>query len=183
MRTADARGGLAQLGHPAGESSEGIWAASHDRAVVEAGWGHLMTFRRLELPPFDIWELLRMLPYPDQWLRLHWWVWRLRAAMTVSEGRAVGQVAEGVVAARGARGDPNKMTSTGRRCSNHPVKRLVRGPGGSAGRHRDGLPLVVVVDPVRRRTRCGRCEKRRAGGMPTFCRRRRLGGQGDGPPA
>ena len=27
-----------------------------------------------------------MLPYPDQWLRLHWWVWRLRAAMTVSEG-------------------------------------------------------------------------------------------------
>ena len=37
----DARPGLAQLGHPGGKATEIVWAASHDRAVVEEAWRHV----------------------------------------------------------------------------------------------------------------------------------------------
>ena len=83
----DARWGLAELGHPAGRRREPVWVATHDRAVVEAGWSSVVNQAPVGVdhPPFDIWELLRLLAYPDQWVRLHWWAWRLRAVMSASE--------------------------------------------------------------------------------------------------
>ncbi len=83
----DARRGLARLGHPGAESTKKVWAASHDRAVVEAGWKQLIRWTACGLshPPFDLMELERLLPYPDQWVRLHWWAWRLRRVMTPAE--------------------------------------------------------------------------------------------------
>ena len=83
----DARRGLARLGHPGAESRAKVWAASHDRAVIEAGWHMLMRWTKCGLthPPFDLMELERLLPHPDQWVRLHWWAWRLRRVMTPTE--------------------------------------------------------------------------------------------------
>ena len=40
----DARKGLAELGHPGADYPEKVWAATHDRAVVEESW-ELLTQR------------------------------------------------------------------------------------------------------------------------------------------
>ena len=83
----DARGGLAELGHPGADSRERVWAATYDRAVIEESWEllteHVRTGARH--PAFDQYELQRLLGYPDQWIRLRWWGWRLRAVMTAAE--------------------------------------------------------------------------------------------------
>ena len=51
----DARWGRAQLGHPAGTRTEPIWAATHDRAVVEEGWESVVRQAEsgVDLPPLD----------------------------------------------------------------------------------------------------------------------------------
>ena len=82
----DARKGLARLNHPAADQADRIWAASHERAVIEMAWAQLQGYVSLDLdiaePPVDRDELNRLLPFPDQWVRVHWWAWRLRAVMT-----------------------------------------------------------------------------------------------------
>ncbi len=85
----DARRGLRTLGHPDGWSATKIWAATHDRAVIEIAWEGLMLERKYRkqrlAPPIDNIELARWLPYPHQWIRLHWWAWRLRWSLTGEE--------------------------------------------------------------------------------------------------
>ena len=83
----DARKGLAEFGHPGGESSTKIWAASHVRAVIEVHWEQLIPFARCGLvhPPYDVNDVAKLLPYPDQWIPLHWWAWRIETVMTASE--------------------------------------------------------------------------------------------------
>lgn len=83
----DARPGLARLQHPGAKEDRVVWAASHDRAVIEESWRRLS---EVEGPgarpaPFDQHELQKMLGYPDQWIRVRWWAWRLRGVMTASE--------------------------------------------------------------------------------------------------
>ena len=83
----DARKGLAELGHPGADYPEKVWAATHDRAVVEESWELLTQRVRTgeRHPAFDQYELQKLLLYPDQWIRLRWWSWRLRAVMTAAE--------------------------------------------------------------------------------------------------
>jgi hypothetical protein len=83
----DARRGLTHLGHPGARSTRTVWAASHDRAVIEDGWRRVTRGAEggLRHPPFDQLELGRLLPYPDQWIRLRWWARRLRTVMTAAE--------------------------------------------------------------------------------------------------
>ena len=75
----DARQGLKDLEHPGGLEPKPVWAAGHTRAVIEDAWEYLerMTEYNIdtEVPPFDRWELSRLLPYPDQRIRLLWWGW------------------------------------------------------------------------------------------------------------
>ena len=87
----DARPALARLGHPAAEYPQKVWAAAHDRAVIEMMWKELHG-------PFGYQAAGRAVPafyaddipttYPDQELRLHWWAWRLRKVVP-PEGLAV----------------------------------------------------------------------------------------------
>ena len=44
----DARRGLRELGHPAGDANVPVWAATYDRAVIELAWEHLQRERRRE---------------------------------------------------------------------------------------------------------------------------------------
>ena len=85
----DARPGLALLGHPAGDCPEKAWAATHERAVIEMAWARLdgITAEDLPigLPPVDRYSFERILPYPDQWVRVRWWTWRLRGVLTPTE--------------------------------------------------------------------------------------------------
>ena len=87
----DARPGLRDLGHPAGDNLEKIWAATHERAVIESAWELLDILRTtgspMRQPPIDRWEMQRLIAYPDQWLKLHWWAWALRGSMTAGEQR------------------------------------------------------------------------------------------------
>lgn len=90
---ADARPGLAQLNHPGANSPTRIWVATHPRAVVETAWAEIRALTQPELashpaPPFDGHELTRMMPYPDQWIALHWYAWRLRSVMNHDEKNA-----------------------------------------------------------------------------------------------
>ena len=67
---------------------EAIWATTHERAVVEMAWAQLQTRAAAGLPigePAVDRHKLRLLPAPAQWLRLHWWAWRRRAAMSTPE--------------------------------------------------------------------------------------------------
>ena len=85
----DARPGLALLGHPAADWPEKVWAATHERAVIEMAWARLdgITPEDLPmgLPPVDRYSFERILPHPDQWVRVRWWVWRLRGVLTPTE--------------------------------------------------------------------------------------------------
>lgn len=83
----DARKGLAELGHPAAASPRRIWTATHDRAVIEESWRVLLEHvaTGTKTPAFDQYELQKLLAYPDQWIRLRWWAWRLRSTMTRPE--------------------------------------------------------------------------------------------------
>ena len=86
----DARSGLRTLNHPDGWSPTKIWAATHDRAVIEMAWKGIMIDRELGKewsPPIDNIELARWLPYPHQWIRLHWWAWKLRWSLAGEERR------------------------------------------------------------------------------------------------
>ena len=78
----DARAGLKRLNHPGGEQPTKIWAATYDRAALEIAWRWLQKYGprrgRNMCPPIDSRELARWLPYPHQWIRLHWYAWRLR---------------------------------------------------------------------------------------------------------
>ncbi len=55
--------------------------------MIEESWEllteHVRTGARH--PAFDQYELQRLLGYPDQWIRLRWWGWRLRAVITAAE--------------------------------------------------------------------------------------------------
>ena len=77
----DARRGLRHLDHPDGWNRNRIWAATHERAVLEWAWRTLMRdggkCSDRERPPFDGLQVARWLAYPGQWLRLHWWAWRI----------------------------------------------------------------------------------------------------------
>ncbi len=85
----DARPGLALLGHPAQNWPEKVWAATHERAVIEMAWARLerMAGRDIPigLPPIDHYDFCRILPHPDQWVRVRWWAWRLRRVLTPTE--------------------------------------------------------------------------------------------------
>ena len=85
----DARPGLALLGHPARDWPEKVWAATHERAVMEMAWARLerMTDKDMPagLPPIDRHDFYRILPHPDQWVRVRWWAWRLRRVLTATE--------------------------------------------------------------------------------------------------
>ena len=87
----DARAGLALLGHPAESAPARIWAATHERAVVEMAWARLRRMAGKDvpvgLPPIDHHDFYGVLPHPDQWVRVRWWAWRLQAGVAgVSEG-------------------------------------------------------------------------------------------------
>ena len=81
----DARPGLARLGHPAAAYPRKVWAATHERAVIEMTWKALYesryrdAARQRPIPAFYFDDLPTV--YPDQVLRLHWWAWRLRKAV------------------------------------------------------------------------------------------------------
>ncbi len=81
----DARPGLALLGHPARDWPEKVWAATHERAVIEMAWAGLERMAGKDvpvgLPPVDRYDFYRILPYPDQWVRVRWWAWRLRRVL------------------------------------------------------------------------------------------------------
>ena len=85
----DARRGLGMMRHPAADWPEKVWAATHERAVVEWAWGRLQRETGNGLPPgfppVDRYDFCRMLPYPDQWLRVRWWSWLLEEALTAAE--------------------------------------------------------------------------------------------------
>ena len=85
----DARPGLARLNHPAARRPDRIWAATHERAVIEMAWarldGYISRGLPVGLPPVLGDDLARLLPFPDQWVRLHWWAWRLRPVLTAAE--------------------------------------------------------------------------------------------------
>ena len=82
----DARKGLRSLGHPGGNDPDPIWAATHDRAVIEMAWHWLMTQKVWEhaadTPPIDPLELTRWLFSPFHWIRLYWWAWKLRWSLS-----------------------------------------------------------------------------------------------------
>ena len=46
----DARRGLRELGHPAGDANVPVWAATYDRAVIELAWEHLQRERKAGTP-------------------------------------------------------------------------------------------------------------------------------------
>ena len=85
----DARAGLALLGHSAGSAPARIWAATHERAVMETAWARLqrMTGKDMPvgLPPIDHHDFYRVLPHPDQWVRVRWCAWRLQKVLTPAE--------------------------------------------------------------------------------------------------
>ena len=85
----DARGGLVLLGHPGGYYPEKVWAATHERAVLEMAWARLSGITAedlpIGLPPIDRDDFERILPYPDQWIRVRWWAWRLRGVLNPTE--------------------------------------------------------------------------------------------------
>ena len=85
----DARPGLALIGHPGRRAPSKVWAATHERAVVETAWARLQRIAGTEvapgLPPIDREDFYRVLPHPDQWGRVRWWAWRLRAVLTPDE--------------------------------------------------------------------------------------------------
>ena len=87
----DARRGLRELGHPAADSDAPIWTAAYDRAVIEIAWTGLQREReygeRLSWHPIDPYELSRWIGNPLYWLRLKWWGWKLRWALTGDERR------------------------------------------------------------------------------------------------
>lgn len=78
----DARAGLRRLGHPDGEKTVKVWAATYDRAALEIAWQYVQEYPTHDMiegyKPIDRRELARWLPYPHQWLRLHWFAWLLR---------------------------------------------------------------------------------------------------------
>ena len=85
----DGRPGLRLLNHPASHQAGKVWAAAHDRAVVEMAWARLQSHVSRNIkptePPLYREDLDRLLPFPDQWVRVHWWAWRLRAVMNSVE--------------------------------------------------------------------------------------------------
>ena len=85
----DARRGLRELGHPAGDSDTPIWTAAYDRAVIEIAWQHIQDERKhgpvSELTPIDPYQLVRWIGSPLYWARLKWWAWKLRWALTSDE--------------------------------------------------------------------------------------------------
>ncbi len=82
----DSRPGLALLGHPARNWPEKVWAATHERAVIEMAWARLERLAGRDipigLPAIDHYDFCRILPHPDQWVRVRWWAWRLRRVPT-----------------------------------------------------------------------------------------------------
>ncbi len=85
----DARPGLAELRHPGAKWPEKAWAADHDRAAIEMAWARLQDEEGAGLgpgrPPVDSYDFYRILPYPDQWLRVRWWAWRVASVLTKDE--------------------------------------------------------------------------------------------------
>ncbi len=85
----DARHGLAVLQHPGGSASETVWAATHERAVIEIAWEHVQRLIRAgvaaDWPPVDNDEFGRLLPYPDQWARVRWLSWLVGGILTEEE--------------------------------------------------------------------------------------------------
>jgi len=77
------------LDHPARDWPEKVWAATHERAVMEMAWARLERMAGKDvpvgLPPIDRYDFYRILPYPDQWVRLRWWAWRLRRVLIPTE--------------------------------------------------------------------------------------------------
>ena len=82
----DARAGLGQLNHPAASEPSKIWTATYERAAVEIAWIRLQRHgpqdKHQSCPPVDARELARWLIYPHQWLKLHWYAWKLRADLS-----------------------------------------------------------------------------------------------------
>ena len=83
----DARRGFRLLGHPAGNAKGRIWCATYERAVVETAWASLRRYGVdvTRIPPIDLHQLRRWLPYAHQWARLRWLAWRLRMDLDGSE--------------------------------------------------------------------------------------------------
>lgn len=87
----DARPGLRILGHPAGERDAPVWTAAYDRAIVEIAWKQLVHERRTravtDYIPVESGDVQSWLFRSIYWIRLNWWGWRLRWALTGEERR------------------------------------------------------------------------------------------------
>ena len=85
----DARRGLATPRHPGGEAPEKVWAATHERAVIELAWDQLQSTVGTGLapgwPPIDNDDYFRLMRYPDQCVRIRWWSWHVRGILTEEE--------------------------------------------------------------------------------------------------
>ena len=73
----DARRGLATLRHAGAEAPERVWATRHDRAVIELAWEQVQSIIGTGVgpsrpPPVDNDDYLRLMRYPDQWVRVRW---------------------------------------------------------------------------------------------------------------
>ena len=78
----DYRPSLQQIGHPAGTGNRPVWGASHVRAILELAWEELVsnpphTTTDALIQTVDPHTVARWLPEPMQWLKLHWWGWRI----------------------------------------------------------------------------------------------------------
>lgn len=87
----DARYGLRHLNHPDGWAKEKVWAATHERAIIEWAWMKLQWLKQHclneDFAPFDGLQVSRWLAYPGQWIRLYWWAWLVRRTLDDDDAR------------------------------------------------------------------------------------------------
>ena len=78
----DAREALRKMGHPAGSRKEGVWFATHVRAIIEEAWGPIQRYPDPDpVWPVDAGEVAWWLCLPEQWAKLHQLAERIGATL------------------------------------------------------------------------------------------------------
>ena len=74
---------VAPRGAGTASRADGDAAGAHDRHARDAA--DVADGAAPLLPPVDNYDFYRMLPHPDQWVRVRWWAWRLTGVPTEDE--------------------------------------------------------------------------------------------------